>query len=321
MQQLENTVLICGAGQLGSRYLQGLSKSIIPLNIYVQDIFKDSLLQAEERWNETVGDNTSHSVFFYESLENIPKNINIAIISTTAEVRASLVVNIRAVIDVGFWILEKVLAQNEADLEIIYKQVKECSGAWINTPRRMMSWHQQIKKSLYNGTPVNLEVKGGDWGLACNAIHLIDLVAWWTGESLQSVDVSGLNSEWFESKRKGYWEINGTLEACFSKGSSLKLTSESNNNPVTMIAHEQDLSWHINEIDGVAKCSNGEEIVGRLQYQSEITAQIIESIINEGRCSLPTIDESISQHRVFLKSLQQHWDRASTKNSDSVPIT
>ena len=38
MKQIAKTIFIVGAGQLGSRYLQGLVKCNTPLKIYIQDI-------------------------------------------------------------------------------------------------------------------------------------------------------------------------------------------------------------------------------------------------------------------------------------------
>ena len=58
-------------------------------------------------------------------------------------------------------------------------------------------------------------------------MHFIDLIFWWTGEKLTSINTDDLNKNWFESKRKGYFEINGKLQLAFSGGS--KATFESNN--------------------------------------------------------------------------------------------
>ena len=41
-------ILLVGAGQLGSRYLQGLAAFPKPLDIYVMDVSLSSLKQAEE---------------------------------------------------------------------------------------------------------------------------------------------------------------------------------------------------------------------------------------------------------------------------------
>ena len=46
------TILIAGAGQLGSRYLQGLANCRNTLDIYVQDISKHSLQIVKQRWEQ-----------------------------------------------------------------------------------------------------------------------------------------------------------------------------------------------------------------------------------------------------------------------------
>lgn len=317
---MQTTILISGAGQLGSRYLQGLSECSIPLTIYIQDCYQESLQKAEHLWNE-VSDNTIHRTSFHLSLNEIPNEIDITIVATTADVRPHVVSEISQSINVNYWVLEKVLAQSDTALELIYESVENCSGAWVNTPRRMMPWHQKIKRHLYLGSPLTLKVKGGSWGLACNAIHFIDLLSWWTGEKVESISTDHLSSEWFESKRKGYWEVFGTLEICFSGGTIAQLTSDLSDDSNSIFVNDEQFSWDINEIEGLAKRSDGMEITGKLPYQSEITAELIEAIISDGKCELPTLEESIALHRVFLNSMQIHWDKAGMHTSSVVPIT
>ena len=48
------TILIAGAGQLGSRYLQGLANCQNNLNIFVLDISEQSLQIAKQRWEQVV---------------------------------------------------------------------------------------------------------------------------------------------------------------------------------------------------------------------------------------------------------------------------
>ena len=55
-----HNILIVGSGQLGSRYLQGLSKVSIPLNIIVLDVCTQSLMTAFTRWQEVVKIDTPH---------------------------------------------------------------------------------------------------------------------------------------------------------------------------------------------------------------------------------------------------------------------
>ncbi len=60
MTAAAHTVLISGAGQLGSRYLQGLAKCRLPLRIVVQDNSRDSLERAQLRWNEVLDPEVIH---------------------------------------------------------------------------------------------------------------------------------------------------------------------------------------------------------------------------------------------------------------------
>ena len=46
------TILIAGAGQLGSRYLHGMANCRNILDIYVHDIYKQSLQIAKQRWEQ-----------------------------------------------------------------------------------------------------------------------------------------------------------------------------------------------------------------------------------------------------------------------------
>ena len=47
-------ILITGAGQLSSRYLQGLTNCRETLDIYVNDISEQSLQIAKQRWEQVV---------------------------------------------------------------------------------------------------------------------------------------------------------------------------------------------------------------------------------------------------------------------------
>lgn len=316
---MKRNILLVGAGQLGSRYLQGFAACKFPLQIFVQDIHPDSLARSEERWSEVAGDQSRHKISFHASLSRVPKEIDLAIVATTAEVRPRLVQEIVRGSSVRYWILEKVLAQSEVGVDSILAAIN--GKAWVNTVRRAMPWHQMIKAQLGLGSPVTMDLRGGLWGLACNAVHLLDLLAWWSGEKLQYVNTGRLDSNWFESKRAGNWEVSGTLEALFSGGSRASLTA-TGGGPVGEI-HVTDgvLSWIIDESLGVARRSDGLELDGRMMFQSELTAGIVDTILTSGTCDLPTLKESAELHRVFIRGMQEHWQQAGNPQATVVPIT
>lgn len=316
-----SNVLVCGAGQLGSRYLQGLASCSAPLRIFVQDPSAQSLEQAEQRWHEAATAGPSHEAVFISTVEALPPTIDVAIVATTANVRPGAVDGIARHSTVRYWVMEKVLAQSGSGLDQLVARTAGSSGAWVNTPRRMMPWHKEIKSLLGVERPLTLNVNGGAWGLACNAVHFLDLCAWWTDETLIGVKTDHLCPQWFESKRPGFWEVFGTMEARFSGGSQVCMHAQDDAQAPVLEVHDGLHSWRIEEAAGHASRSDGIEVRGRMPYQSEMSSTLVESILDAGRCELPTLSESVALHRVYLAEMLEHWTRAGHPGATLVPIT
>jgi hypothetical protein len=315
------TVCISGAGQLGSRYLQGLVKCRTPLRIYVHDVVAEALDRASQRWSEAHGAESGHEVSFHATVEALPRQLDIAIVATTADVRPALLGKIAGHAAVRFWVLEKVLAQSLSGLDEIVTGVGGGANAWVNTPRRMMPWHQAIKAQLGLARPMTLRLEGGAWGLACNAVHVLDLLAWWTGETLQTLTTDRLEPPWYESKRRGVWEIAGVLEAGFSGGSCAVLDAGKGAEPTRLEVTDGRLTWLIKEAEGLASRSDGLALPGRMEYQSEMSGPLVESLLENSTCQLPTLEESLALHRVFIDGMLQHWQHAVDSKAIAVPIT
>ena len=316
------TILISGVGNLGSRYLQGLATYHEELNITVHDVSTDSINNARERWEEVAGGTNRHNVSYLFSLDKIPEEIDLVILSTNADVRAKAIRSIADRGKVRYWVLEKVLAQCLFDLNEIETITNLSNGVWVNLPRRMMFWHRKIGMSLFSDKPVKVYVGKGNVGLACNSVHYLDLASWWTNEKLVSLDTSELSSSWTKSKRQGFYEVSGTLKAVFSGGSELLLVSHSDSDNENQIRIKTaDCEWCIDEIKGVAQCSDGMMISGKLENQSDMTGRLVESIFISEQCALPTLDESIQIHHLFLASMLDHWNKSNGLHDTKVPIT
>lgn len=321
MKHTAATILIAGAGRLGSCYLRGLASCRIPLRIYVQHTHEISLGRAEQCWNEVLGPETRHDASFHTSFESLPRQLDIAIVATTADIRPQVVGKIASHTNVEYWLLEKVLAQSESGIDKIMSYIANASNAWVNTPRRMMPWHQLIKSQLCLNHPMTMKVEGGAWGLACNTIHFFDLFAWWTGEALQNICADRLDPHWFKGKRQDSWEVSGTLESRFSGGSHMLLTSRENEDCASLEVSDGNLLWLIKEAEGSAIRSDGIKIPGRIILQSEMSASLVESILESSCCNLPTLEESAALHRVFIRSMLEHWKRDGNHSATFVPIT
>ncbi len=315
------SVLLIGAGQLGSRYLQGLAALEYPLAITLVDPSEASLAVARERVAQ-VQPAASHDVQFATTLEAAPQLLDLALVVTPAHCRARVVHEIASRYQVKAWILEKVLAQSCEQLDQIERALPNSNRVWVNTPRRLMGWHQAIRAQLLPDGPVPLQVRvaGGSWGLACNAIHFIDLVAWWTQAQVQSVSADGLDG-WADSKRAGFQEVFGRLLVHYSDGSVLELSCLPDTQPAVITVETPQASWRLEEAAGVATGPAGQHLQGQLSFQSALTAPLVAQILQDGHCALPTLTESVDQHRPLLEALLEHWNRSQNRHDLSVPIT
>tara|TARA_B100001063_G_C16757478_1_gene553976 strand:- start:987 stop:1940 length:954 start_codon:yes stop_codon:yes gene_type:complete len=314
-------ILLVGAGQLGSRYLQSLINEKLNYNIIVVDISKISINASKKIWEINGGSNSSHKIYWLSNLPNDIKFYDLAIISTSSKNRASLIKTISSKVNVKNWLLEKILAQSHNQLEIIKKAVYKSDNVYVNMPRRNMDWFKKIK-SLIPNKSIKVEKIGTSWNLACNSLHFIDLVSWWTGESLTSINTKNLNNKWFESKRKGYFEVTGSLLGKFSNGSELVLKSFLEQSDEILKINILDKNFcNIYENTGRAVFSNGNIINGKLDLHSEISGPTITKIITDKTCNLPTFNESFESHSIFLEMMLSNWNKSMNKNDKEAPIT
>ena len=180
--------------------------------------------------------------------------------------------------------------------------------------------YQQIRKLYKSGTLIEASFEGFR-GLVCNAIHYIDFVSRWNGARLLDIDVSNLNPFWFEAKRKQFFEVDGELFARFDDGSKLKLATGSNIKSYQARLKFSDHDWDVNEGQGIARSSDGREIFGCTEFQSQLTAPLVKAIFSGEPCGLPTLTESIQQHAIFLKTIIDHWNTHMPNKVERLPIT
>ena len=82
-----------------------------------------------------------------------------------------------------------------------------------------------------------------------------------------------------------------------------------------------DIHQPFSDIAGLASASNGLEVRGRIEYQSERTAPLIDTLINTGVCDLTDLTTSVSQHRILLRGLLERRREVAGSETDQVPIT
>lgn len=320
MESLKYKVAIIGAGNLGRRYLEGILKSRLLIELYVIDINERSLILSKEIYDLN---RKSEIVFFTStSISQLPNHIDLVIVSTTSNNRHLIIKNILKNTDVDHWILEKVLSNSIESLDQIELLInkKNNSKAWVNTFFRTLDWFKNIKNSI-EFEKLEIQVSGGNWGIACNTVHFIDFVEWLTEEKLIEINTSTLEKKWFNSKRDGYFEVNGKLILNFTKGTILNLISDNSNDQLQIKISYKDYELIIYWEDGIAKSNNGQEFLGRITYQSEMTASLVDNILLNGSSELPELQSSIEIHKKFISSMINHWNFVHNEAVDLIPIT
>ena len=325
--QLYHTLLV-GAGQLGSRHLQALALSELNISITVVDPFEQSLSLAKKRFEQIDNSKNINAINFYTSLDQVEKNIDLCIIATNADCRLSILKNIVRTLKVKNILFEKVLFQSEGQLdEAEALLLKNNINAWVNCPRRMQPIYHKLKNLLINENYIELEVRGNTWGLACNAIHMIDLWAYLMNNTDYKLDTRSLLPQIFDSKRANFKELGGTLKGT-SGDNKILLNCDMNDVPVSIFHSIKTPNFDIKIDEHKGKCeiiyinSQHSEIIDfNIIYQSNLTNAASEKILNCGISDLTSFSDSVSLHRPFLRAVLNFLNRHDNQNYTLCPIT
>ena len=321
------TSLIIGAGQLGSRHLQGLAGYLGELEIYVLDPSIDSLKIAQEREKEVTH---KHKVIYTQSWEILPDFFNIVIVATNANIRESVINQLLENHKVRFLILEKVLFQELDAYQRVHELlVKHNVITYVNHPRRMFESYRNLKATMETNRQSVYNVVGGNWGLGCNALHFLDLFVYLSGRKLQDINVNSIEDELVESSRKGFGEFTGTLTGHLTDGSFFSITSlkgESSSITATIFNNEQRFiiqeggTPQIYELEkkNLFSCKND---VFKVQYQSELTTNIAAGLLENDFCTLPIYDEARHTHELFLTTMLEKYNKITGLQATILPVT
>lgn len=305
---------IIGTGQLGSRHLQGISKINFKAEVHLIDPSNESLKLAKERFDQTSNDNVS--LFSHNNISDLPKNLDMVIVSTNSNQRLDVIQKLHTHANVKYWILEKVLFAFEKDYELAGSIFDNQDNVWVNCPRRIYPGYQFLKNLLGNFDNIELCLSMPDFAIASNALHFIDLFAYLTNNLDMQYHTNGLSEKIIPSKRENYEEVTGTLIVNNSKGrlilrNDLKgvvpqtLNITTNNcraiiqeslNPMTLFASKEN-NWTY------------ETHPFEMPFQSDLTTGLIQEISENGNCGLPKWDESKLLHLGFIRSLKNLYKR------------
>lgn len=324
-----SSIALIGAGQLGSRHLQGLAGIDMPVAITVVDPSGASLEVARSRFEEMPANGNVTRIGFTTSMADLPADLDLCIVATNADVRAEVVREAIARTSVKRMILEKVLFQKVDDFREIGGLFRSKGVlAYVNCPRRVYPFYQELKQLLANRRGLAFEVFGSHWNMASNAIHLLDLFAFLAGDDRVEISEALLDREMLTSKRDGHVELTGCIGGRIQPDHRFTICSlrEPGHAEIIRIRNEEvDISVMEAERKAVVAGSGAgappEERSIECPFQSQLTAGVVRELLLTDRCGLTPYEESERLHVPMLEAFLAHLASLDGQARTACPIT
>lgn len=318
---MNKSIVIIGAGQLGSRHLQACKLLNIGTNIYVVDPSNNALMVAKERY-DAIPPNDLHNVQYLNNLNGIPFNIDVAIVATNSKQRSQVINDLLSHVAVKYVLLEKFLFPDLKSYDDISnllstKNVK----AYVNCPRRMFEYYKKLKNEI-NDRKIEMVVKGNQWGLGSNAIHFVDLFSFLTNDHDVKLEHEALDDALHESKRPGYVEFTGSLSISNKKG-TLQLNSfnaEIAMPEIDIICDSTQFTICESSPSHIKKYDDGQltdDYVISIPYQSQLTNLVIQQLLEDGTCDLTEYEASATLHKFMLNIFIQKAIRLNVQSKSN----
>ena len=280
-------ICVVGVGNIGMRYVQGISKTFPDAELVLIDC-EDRLKELEEL---ELG-----NVHLFTSLDDIQMAIDLFVISTSCAPRLAIYKRCLE-LNPRYIILEKYLFKSREEFE-------DCLSL-TRVPTFVNQWLYGSKTfdCLFDEEARSVDLIGSNWGLACNAVHWIDVFKRHMHITDLQVGSGTSISKVFPSKRAGYEEIFGEL--VFVDGDSdksFKLVDQGDERLIGVQEIRVDENTYLFDFTQIKKDGKA---LSNFPYFSERIGDIVGDIMNTGSCHLPLLEESISQHLLIEDILDE----------------
>lgn len=328
-------VSIIGSGQIGSRHLQALAHLKESVRIQLVDPSQSSLDVACQRFHSIYqGDQKKITLETFNTIKDINEPQDMVIVATDAIVRSTVIKDLIQRKKIQAMICEKVLFQTENEYYEIDTLLKTKNiPAWVNCMLRATEFFINLKTLLDKEEIIKMKVEGTDWGLACNAIHFLDLFSFLTEcNDFEFTDVS-FDQVITDFRRPKSKEFIGEMAGRNSIGHQLAMNCKEsdadskNLRGIKTISIENGTKHHFitvfpDQVTHRTLTGKSETVVTEpLPLQSQITHRLVEDIVRNGACGLPTYPDSMILHLSLIREFMSHLTKITGKNVTRCPIT
>ena len=327
---MASKIFIIGAGNIGSRHVQSLVYSSSEMDVYVVDINKENLDNTKNLFFKNNTKNKKNiNITFNQSITKIDSPIDIAIISTTSDVRKKVIEELVSLNNVKNIILEKVAFQNMKDFDFIINLLnKKKIKSFINFPRRAFQSYQNLRKKIINEKKIYISNIGTNWNLSSNSLHMMDLLTYFTEAKKIFVEEVSLKKEVYGSSN-GFVEFKGALKFSTDRGDTLYLHDDYEDDCKIKLGviriENKNFSYSIYEnYKKIVQAEFKKDFfnVGTFntELQSALTCNIVDDLLINNRSCLTNLEDSYYHHKILLEIFTKHI-RECGLNISGCPIT
>jgi len=324
-----NSIVLIGAGNIGSRHLQSLATLGLDWEITVIEPNLKSMLLAQSRYKKVMLTHSPRPIYC-NSLDNMPKSADIFILATPAAERLDLIQKALSYSECHNLILEKVVFQSVEDFKIAEDLFdKNNIDVWVNCPRRQWPVFIQLKNTLTGSTKIECHFSRSQFAMTCNSIHLIDIFQFLTGVDEVLVDGSGLSNPVINDKKAGYIDFTGVLKVTNNRGDLFTISGYETANVIpplmTVISDKQRWIFEQQtESLSVANPATGwkwQKSPISTPHQSTLTSTVIRQIISNKTCNLTKFSTAKRAHVPMLKAFLDRIETATGNRPERCHIT
>ena len=320
---MKYNVAILGLGALGKGHLSSILNSKLAMDIYCYDI--NECAMEGFCWDNKFA---NKKINIINTLMHLPEKIDFALFAMTSNSRREMFDKVISCCEVKNILFEKVLFQSVGDYTHVRDTIKNLGiNAWVNCSRRQMESYQSLKKELAGATEMQISISGGEWGLACNVIHELDIIEFLSGSDATVVNKMELLPVIVDSKRKGFKEIFGTISGNSGKKCMFSITCMKDTQVPLVMTISTDIGQYIifeseQKMIFLTKVNDYEmrEVDFVIPYQSQMTQFVIEDILLRHKSRLTEFEDSSRLHLKIIKPFLQFF-RENGMETELCPIT
>tara|TARA_B110000438_G_scaffold291389_1_gene328275 strand:- start:6088 stop:7086 length:999 start_codon:yes stop_codon:yes gene_type:complete len=327
LKKMDKKITLIGCGVVGSRHLQALVKMSQNTTVYVVEPNKKSQNLGKKRLKEISYNKQKHSIFWFNSLTELSKESDVTIIATHASGRVDL---IKKLLKKGHrrFLIEKFVCQSTNEYNDLLASMKKFrSKGWVNTNLQCFEGYRRIKKCFKPNETISLSVlTNSKFGLSTQSIHYLALFTWLTDNNKIKLDGKYLKKELLPNKRsKSFKEFQGTLIGVNNNNSFLKLTfMPSFENSLIVKISGDNMHFILDELHNKISVFNEKKSKKwnfEFEHVSTLTTKIIQDILKNDDCSLPSLQDSYNSHSELFRIFNSHLKKNFNKDFELCPIT